>query len=179
MPELQCPRCAELIRLPSGYNWYDGEVLCRFCKATIKVQIGEFRHASFGTVVRLVVPESDSGKGGAILRQPEVVEIGNNVPRELIHGTDAELVPDLPRKVMRTALWHYREGRYEDAVVRCRVLLEAVLKDQGVADGFPGKMVKQAIEDRLLPGHYGRLWWRWVGRGLMLTALLFVRVRPC
>ena len=103
------------------------------------------------------MPESDSGKGGAILRQPEVVEIGSNVPKEIMHGADAELVPDLPRKIMRTALWHYREGRYEDAVVRCRVLLEAVLKDQGVADGFPGKMVAQAIEDRLLPGHYGRL----------------------
>ena len=40
VPELLCPRCAEIIRLPSGYNWYDGEVPCRFCKATIKVQIG-------------------------------------------------------------------------------------------------------------------------------------------
>ena len=63
----------------------------------------------------------------------------------------------IPRKTMRTALWHYREGRYEDAVVRCRVTVEAILRDQGVAVDRPGRMVEQAIKDKLLTTHYGKL----------------------
>ncbi len=124
----------------------------------VGVQFGEFRHHKYTKEpIRLTAPALDSGKGGQLLRQPTVIEIGNNVPKELLYGTDSELVPELPRKAMRTALWHYKEGRYEDAVVRCRVTMEAILSDQGIPEGLPSAMVDKAAEDSLLPKPYERL----------------------
>ena len=158
MPDVLCAQCGRRIELPQSYNFYDGNVRCVHCQATISVQLGEFRHNRYTSqVVRLTAPAKDSGEGGAILRQPEVVELGTNVPKELLHGTDAESIPDLARKTMRTALWNYREGRFDDAVVRCRVTLEAILKDQGIAEDTPSRMVERAVQDRLLPGHLGKL----------------------
>ena len=159
MPEIICPSCGHTLNLPSSYNWYHGAVPCKFCGVTFKVSFGEFRqNPNTGAIYKATLPRPDSGEGGAVLIQPQVVEIGNDVPEELLHGTgSASSMPDLPHKTWKTALWGYKEGRYEDAVVRCRVTLETILKDQGVPNDTPSRMVKKAIEERLLPSYYGKL----------------------
>ncbi len=56
---------------------------------------------------------------------------------------------------MRTAIRAYKEERYEDAVVRCRVTLETAFHDKGVVDdGGPRRMVEKADADRLLREPY-------------------------
>ena len=88
---------------------------------------------------------------------PEIIKTGLTVPLELIQGTESENIPRAPREAMRTAIRHYRNQRYEDSAVRCRVTLEAALQDQGISKDSPSRMVDEAIENRLLIEPYGRL----------------------
>ena len=156
MPEFICPQCANDIRLPESYAWYDGEVRCSRCQSTIRVQIGDYTGRR-GTYVSPTTRPWMNLQGGLLLTEPAVVEIGPDLPEALLAGTDSDEIPYVPRKAMRTAVWAYRERRYEDATVRCRVTLEAALLDHGITKDSPRLMVKQALTERLLTDTYGKL----------------------
>ena len=152
MPAFLCPSCANLIRLPLSYSWYDGEVPCGRCQSRLKVRIGDYYQDTY----RWTTPLKGS-QGGLMLNTPNIIETGDTVLLEPVQGTESERVPHIPREAMRTAIRHYKSQRYEDAVVRCRVTLEAALEDLGIPKDTPSKMVDQAIEDRLLTAAYGSL----------------------
>ena len=152
MPDVLCPNCANLIRLPQSYSWYDGVVPCSRCQSSLKVRLGDY----FDGMYPVTRPFPGS-QGGLNLITPEIIKTGLTVPLELVQGIESERIAYIPREAMRSAIRHCNNLKYEDAVVRCRVTIEAALQDLGTSKDSPGRMVDKAIEDRLLTEPYGKL----------------------
>ena len=154
VPDVVCPNCKRLVRLPrETYAWYDDKTGCEWCQAEFLVAIGDYQTDSLGNPVPSSTPFGRSS-GGILLRAPILNQRPNTVPREIVEGTESEKIPEIPRLAFRTATQHFESGRYEDAAVRCRVTIEAALRNHGVEKNTPATMVAEAHQDRLLVDPY-------------------------
>ena len=150
VPDVACPNCGQFLNLPRDtYAWYKGNVTCAECQAEIHVEIGDYQTTNLGPTVPRTV-RFRNATGGFLLRTPQIVEKRDGVPLDLVTGAESERIPELPRRILRTAVSHFEDRRYEDAAVRCRVLVEHILEDQGIKSNTPARMVEQAVSDRLL-----------------------------
>ena len=154
VPDLICPNCANVMRVPrEGYSWYAGNVPCGRCQCQVQVEIGDYETDYLGRKYPTTIPFDDS-PGGKVLETPKVVERARIIPLILVQGTEAEKIPETLREIFRTAIQGFEEGRYDDAVVRCRVTLEATLRRLDVAGDTPSSLVAAAHRDRLLSSPY-------------------------
>ena len=150
VPDVACPNCGRLLNLPRDtYAWYKGNVTCANCQTVCYIEIGDYLSHNLGPTVPTTV-RFENSRGGLLLRAPQIVEKRDSVPLDLVAGTESESIPVRPKRILRTAVSHFEERRYDDAAVRCRVLVEYVLEDQGIKSNPPSQMVDQAIAERLL-----------------------------
>ena len=154
VPDVVCPNCKRLVHLPrETYAWYDDTTSCAWCQADFGVRIGGYQADSLGNPVPRSTP-FDKSPGGILLEAPILVQRPNTVPREIVDGMESEKIHETSRLAFRTAIRHFESGRYEDAVVRCRVTIEATLGHHGVEKNTPATMVAEAHRDRLLTEPY-------------------------
>lgn len=150
VPDVHCPNCAELILLARDtYRWYVGPLRCGRCMCQMQVEIGDYRKDYIGNMSPTTLP-SGTLQGGFLLSAPRIIEQPNTIPWALVDGTESEKVPDVVRLNFRTAIKGFDEGRYDDAVVRCRVTLEAALRLHGIKGDSPARLIEAAHQDRLL-----------------------------
>ncbi len=150
VPDVICRHCGQLINLPrESYSWYAGEVTCRECQCTLYVEIGDYQSLLGGTPIPTHLPFPNA-PGGRVLRTPKVVRRPNAFPIDLVHGTESEKIPAEVKDPLRTAIRAFDDERYADAAVRCRVVIESALRQQGVQGSTPSSMVDEATRDRLL-----------------------------
>ena len=150
VPDVHCPNCAALILLDRDtYRWYVGPLRCGRCMCQMQVEIGDHRKDYIGNMSPTTLPFGTL-QGGLLLGAPRIIEQPNTIPWALVEGTESEKIPDVVRQNVRTAIKGFEEDRYDDAVVRCRVTLEAALRQHGVAGDSPSGLVEAAYRDKLL-----------------------------
>ena len=150
VPDVQCPNCAAPIPLARDtYRWYAGLVRCGRCGCQMQVAVGDYQKDYIGNMSPSTIPFGNS-PGGTLLGTPRIVEQRNTIPRALVDGTESEKIPEVVRLNIRSAIQGFEDDRYDDAMVRCRVTLEAALRQHGVKEDSPSRMVEAAHQDRLL-----------------------------
>ena len=150
VPDIFCPNCTSLIRVPrETYAWYDGPVPCWSCRADVHVEIGAHRKGSPGQGPVPMTRGFPGSSGGILLSPPRLIRTCG-LPAEFQEGTGSEKIPEGMRENFRIALQGFEAGRYDDAVVRCRVTLEAALRNRGVQGDSPSRLVEVAQKDSLL-----------------------------
>ncbi len=153
MPDIYCPGCGNEIKLSDQtYAFYIGLVMCRHCRASFHVVLGDMVSGIFGS--SFTGAPRRGLAGGRLFGTPVLIEgpDPSTIPHALLRSIRHENIPDNVRDHTDAAIRHYEGGEYGSVAVPCRAAMQEALRQHGIADAGSATMIETARDRGVIRG---------------------------